>query len=42
MSRPCPPLRKVFKIVESPATRAQYDLYKYMPFEFSYPEDGWS
>jgi len=28
MKRPCPPLKKVFKIVESPATRIQYDLYK--------------
>jgi len=28
MRRPCPQLKKVFKIVESPATRAQYDLYK--------------
>jgi len=26
--RPCPPLKKVYKIVESPTTRAQYDLYK--------------
>jgi hypothetical protein len=26
--RHCPLLRKVFKIVESPATRAEYDAYK--------------
>jgi len=26
--RPCPPLKKVYKIVESPITRAQYDKYK--------------
>jgi putative alpha-1,2-mannosidase len=31
MRRPCPPLKKVFKIIESPATRAQYDLHKYEP-----------
>lgn len=28
MKRPCPQLRTVYKIVESPVTRAQYDQYK--------------
>jgi hypothetical protein len=28
MKRKCPPVKRVYKIVESPTTRAEYDAYK--------------
>lgn len=36
MKRKCPPVKSVYKIVESPATRAEYDAYKYVSFVAAY------